>query len=92
MEQIMHTTSTATTATSRSPARRLGAILFGLVLAGSAAFGVQTLLAAPVVNCEDPILTCSLGGDDRCLQCCQLSGDLGGACIGNNGMVCICFQ
>ena len=85
----MHTTSTSTTSTPRSPARRLGAILFGLVLAGSAAFGVQTLMAAPVVNCEDPVLTCALGGDTRCELCCRLDGHDTGFCV-SQGTVCLC--
>jgi hypothetical protein len=86
----MHTTPTSTESATRSPARRLGAILFGLVIAGSAAFGVQTLLAAPVIDCSDPILTCSLGGNERCTLCCLLTDPeaSGGTCA--FGQVCLC--
>ena len=87
----MHIRSTSTGSATRSPARRLGAILFRLVIAGSAAFGVQTLLAAPVVNCEDPILTCSLGGNQLCNECC-MRNEQSGACLGGGGTVCLCFD
>ena len=88
----MHITPTSSGASTRSPARRLGAILFGLVIAGSAAFGVQTLRAAPASFCEDPILTCSLGGSLLCNDCCMNElGASGGFCAGNNGTVCLCF-
>jgi hypothetical protein len=83
------TTHTTSTTTPRQPLRRLGAILFGLVIAGSAAFGVQTLLAAPVIDCGDPILTCAIGGDPRCIECCQLGGSISGDCVSNE-RVCLC--
>jgi hypothetical protein len=83
----MHPASTSTGSSTRSPARFLGAIIFGLVIAGSAAFGVQTLLAAPASTCPttDPIEICTLGGTPLCEQCCmefQQSGEcFGGVCI-----------
>ena len=91
----MHPTSTSPGSSTRSRARRLGAILFGLVLAGSAAYGVQTLRAAPLNNCDlSPVEICTLGGEALCAFCCSEAGGGGaqtGFCLGAANDACVCF-
>jgi hypothetical protein len=63
------------------------------VIAGSAAFGVQTLLAAPASSCPstDPIEICTLGGTPLCNTCCMENGHPeGGECV--FGTTCICYN
>jgi hypothetical protein len=81
--------------TRTAPTRfRLLGWAVGILLAGSAALGVQSLRAAPSDDCSDPILVCSIGGDQRCAECCILTGGgqyNGGQCV-SQGTVCVCTQ
>ena len=81
--------------TRTAPTRlRLLGWAVGILLAGSAALGVRSLLAAPSGFCEglDPFTICTIGGNQLCIDCCiSESGGTynGGTCDAAPG-ICVC--